>query len=189
MDAVIIALTYSQLQACRRLGTERHKEYLAGQKTHSKDGHLVGMPPVAWLRLVEILQTKAFHPSGRHRKRGNQRDGIAGTRAAVTRIWGTLVEARSHPALRGEAMLGSFGTVMLAWPTAPRSRLWGLFPNDLEPSILAPETRLIQGSHVTAWSPLPVGSLEIEGAFLDPESHFGWDVDVDVVVELGAEDD
>lgn len=189
---MIIPLTWPQLQACRKLGTERHKEYLERAHIHSKHGHEVGMPPAGWLKLAEILQRKAFHPSGRHRKRGNQRDGIGGTRSALTRIWSTLVEARNHPALKGEAMMGAYGTVMLAWPCAgPRAGFppypdvhWSLFPVvGVEPLILVPCVETVQmfkgvtafDQQVTRWRPQPVGSLEVDGAFLDPADHAGWD--------------
>jgi hypothetical protein len=175
---MIIALSWGQLQACRQWGTEQHKLLLSRNRQHSKHGHEVGLPPIGWLTLVEILQRKAFHASGRHRKRPNAREGAVGTRSAVTTIWNVLVEAKQHPALRSEAFLGSRGDVMLAWPVGRRE--WSLFPGDGEPSILVPEVKVIRMAagtpaefqqYVTEWTPRPVGSVDVPGAFLDPAEH------------------
>lgn len=193
---MIVPLTWPQFQAASHWGSERHKEYLARTRTQTKHGHECGMPAAGWLSLVEILQRKAFHASGRHRKRGNAREGAMGTRSAATRIWRVLVDARRHPALRGEAMLGSWGNVFLAWPLD--NGHWSLFPVDdtVVPSILVPHVEAINlfpeipnpsafVEYVTQWRPRPVGSLEVDGAFLDPAEHFGWGV-VDLV---GGDDD
>lgn len=183
---MIIALTWSQLQACRKWGTDLHKEYLSKNRQHTKQGHRVGMPPIGWQTLSEILARKAFHASGRHRKRPNAREGAVGTRSAVTGIHRVLVEMRRHPALRGEAFLGSRGDVMLVWPLGrgnTSEREWSLFPGDGEPSILVPEVQQMTMmadspaafvQYVTQWVPRPVGSVDVPGAFLDPAEHLAF---------------
>src|SRR5688572_5023133 len=141
---MIIPLTWSQLQACNHWGTERHKDYLRRTRHQTKHGHEVAMPAAGWLSLAEILQRKAFHASGRHRKRGNAREGAVGTRSAATGIWKVLVDARTHPALRGEAMLGSYGNVFLAWPSGVDGH-WLLVPPDdtTVPAIMVPHVKAI----------------------------------------------
>lgn len=196
---MIIALTWGQLQACKHWGTPLHKEYLSKNRQHSKHGHEVGMPPIGWQTLAEILARKAFHASGRHRKRPNAREGAVGTRSAVTGIHRVLVEMKAHPALRSEAFLGSRGDVMLVWPV--RRDLagkveWSLFPEPtVEPHILVPEVQVITmmadspaafAQHVTQWKPQRVGSVDVPGAFLDPAEHLAF---LDVVVEVVEEDE
>jgi hypothetical protein len=187
-------MSWPQLKACQHWGTERHRRYLSEGRQHTRHGHECAMPAVGWLALTDILQRKAFHASGRERKRGNVREGMSGTRSALTGIWKVLATARNHPALRGEAMMGSYGQVFLAWPYGGA---WSLFPPDdvTVPSIMVPHVEPINlmpdipnptafVETVTRWIPQPVGSIEVEGAFLDPLEHFGWFVDL-----RGGDDD
>ena len=180
---MVIGLTWQQLQAARFWATDRHKQYLDANRQITKRGHECAMPPVAWLTLAEILRDKSFHASGRHRKTATARAGAVGTRTACTKIWNEIATLQLHPALRGERFIGGRGDVLLAWPIDSMDTPWTVFPNGKRPMILVPQVSYMTFSGplrqefpelVTAWKAQPLGSVEVEGAFLNPADHAGW---------------
>lgn len=180
---MIIGLTWQMLQACRHWGTERHKELLTGNRQVSSRGHEVSMPPIAWFTLAEILRDKSFHPTGRHRKTANSKGATIGTRAACTKIWNEVANLQLHPALRGETFMGARGDVLLVWPEVSRVVRWTVFPRRGEPVILIPEVGYVTmrgplgqtfPEVVTSWKAQSLGSVDVEGAWLDPADHKGW---------------
>lgn len=174
---MIVGLTWNQLQACRYWGTPLHRKLLTETRQLTKRGHQCAMPPIGWKTLSERLIDAAFHPSGRERRTRNSEGAKAGTRSACHTVTNALAHLEVHPALRGEAMMGSFGNVLLVWVSLdsysiypnPHGEVRILVPHTTERNLRYGETDFTET--VTRWLPQPVGSIEIEGAFLDPSSH------------------
>jgi hypothetical protein len=174
---MIIGLSWAELQACRHWGTPRHREYLMNHRARTAKGrHEVAMPAIGWRTLADRLVTEAFHPSGRHRKTRNTTDGVPATRQAAQKIERALAALVSHPALRGEAVRGQSGEIVIAWPHS--SGRWTPYPlPGTEPSFLCPHLAdLPQIGVVTQWFPQPSPPVpDLPGLFACPSDHDSWE--------------
>lgn len=177
---VIVVLTWRQLAACRHWGTALHKRYLEQSRERTTHGHEVAMPPIGWETLAGRMIDQAFNPFGKHRRQKMSREGVPATRSALTAVMNAVTKMQIHPALRNEHIQGAHGDVLLAWRT-PEGQDLSVFPvRDCDPVILVPSVRdqtFRNGDQpfkmqITSWWPLPVGTVDVPGAFLDPQAHW-----------------
>jgi plasmid stabilization system protein ParE len=173
---VIVGLSWAELQACRHWGSERHRQYLSEHRMRSPKGwHDVAMPAVGWRKLADRLLREAFHPSGRHRKTRNAKDGHAATRQAAQKIERALASIVTHPAMRRQAQAGTSGEVLYVWRTANGPYI--PYPaRDAVPMFLVPSYSEVAGvGPITTWSPRAELAVDIPELFADPALHEGWD--------------
>jgi hypothetical protein len=173
---MIVGLSWAELQAARHWGSERHRLYLSEHRARSpKGGHFVAMPAIGWRTLADRLMREAFHPSGRHRKTRNARDGVAATRQAAQKIERSLAALVTHPAMQGQAQRGNSNEVLYAW-RMPSGRMSPFPVRDVLPAFLVPYTDEVSGvGTVTVWRRRDELAVEIPELFADPTLHEGWD--------------
>lgn len=172
---MIIGLSWAELQACRHWGTERHRKHLAEHRSRTPKGsHEVAMPAIAWDTLGERLIREAFHASGRHRKTRNAADGVSATRQAAQKIERSLASLRMHPALNGQASVGTSGEILIAWREP--SGKWSPYPiPGVAPSFLVPRYAEAAGvGVVTTWIAHDVPPVEVPELFPEPSDHDLW---------------
>jgi hypothetical protein len=172
-----IVLSWAELNACRHWGTQRHREHLQSDRERTTQGHVVGMPAIAWRTLADRMMKEVFHPvTGRHRKTRNHNDGVPASRSALTKIERTLARTAMHPALRGQGEEGWHPEILVAWR---EGTTWSLYPvAGVDPTYFVPEPmEHPQLGPVTVWRPRSELDVEVPGLFPDPVLHSGWRTD------------
>jgi hypothetical protein len=172
---MIITLTWAQLQACRQWGGARHKNYLLQNRQRTQRGHECAMPAIAWRTLADRLMHEAYHASGHRRATHLKRHGAPATLSALQNLEANLARLQVHPAIRGEAVEGHSGDVLVAWPA---ERGYSIYPNSAEMVALVPnyETRNFTTFNmpITYWEPRTPEGLDVPYVFLEPGDHAGW---------------
>lgn len=180
-----VSLTWRQIKAVHHWATERHQPYLAARTTRGKI-HDVAMPPAAWHALADILEAEAFSSSGRGRP-SKLKGAKAGTRSALHTISRELLHVATHPALRGEGVVGCSSDFLCVWPVSGGSAyLWSPEPvPGTSMQILVPhfDDGLVASSGkatfplaATFWIATEPDKVLVAppDAFKDEQEHLGW---------------
>lgn len=127
-----VELRHTQVEACRRA--------IAGQRPHlsatyehwfvlarrpSETIRVIAMPAIGWSILADALSDELYLPNGRVRGKP-----MASMKSALKHVRTQVMTRESHPALKGEGVVGELHDIIPAWKERSDmdSATWSPYP-------------------------------------------------------------